>query len=79
VRTDRITLKKEQKKKLKREILIEDERRINKGRKDLNRSQDVAGVTVIWNSPAPLPLVDVDVVVREVDEEDKTAADVGMS
>ncbi len=50
---------------------------MNKGSKDFNRSQDVAGVTVIWNSPV-LPLL-ADVAVREVDEEDKTVADVGMS
>jgi len=54
--------------------------------KEYDRSQDVAGVTVNWNSPPP----DVDVglgedvvanVVREVDGEgeEETPADVGMS
>jgi hypothetical protein len=38
----------------------------------------VAGVTVIWNSPALPPLADVDVAVRE-EEEIKPAADTGMS
>ncbi len=72
MRIDRITLKKRRRRR--REILIEDQKGMNKGRKekDLNRSQDVAGVTVIWNSPALPPLGDVDVAVREV-------ADVGMS
>ncbi len=36
----------------------------------------MAGVTVIWNSPALPPLADVDVAVRE---EIKPAADAGMS
>ena len=44
-------------------------------RRDSRRSQDVAGVTVIWNSPAPV-LADVDVTVRE---EGKAASDEGMS
>jgi hypothetical protein len=52
-------------------------------KKDFHRSYDVAGVTVIWNSPPP-PLAAEDVpavvVVREVDDVDGEGdKDVGMS
>ena len=80
MRIDRITRKREE------EILIEDERiekseREREKKEDFHRSQDVAGVTVNWNSPAALLGV-VDVVGRgdeEEDEEERTASDEGMS
>jgi hypothetical protein len=83
VRTCRITLK--------REILIEDEKREQREeknkekrqKKNFHRSYDVAGVTVIWNSPLPPVADDVPaavVVVREVDDGDGEGdEDVGMS
>ena len=52
---------------------------MNKERNNFRRSQDVAGVTVIWNSLALPLLADVDVAVREVVEDKTVAADVGMS
>jgi len=85
VRTSRITLK--------REILIEDEKREQRDekkkdkktkKKNFHRFYEVAGVTVIWNSPPPLAVDDVPaavvVVVREVDNVDgEVDKDVGMS
>ncbi len=51
-------------------------------KKIFHRSYDVAGVTVIWNSPPPLAADDVPAgaVVREVDDVDGEGdKDVGMS
>ncbi len=53
-----------------------------KKEKNFHRSYDVAGVTVMWNSPPPLAVDDVPavVVVREVDDVDgEENEDVGMN